>query len=70
MSTVFPWGVFEVGVLAEKGSLKMGNGVFRLPNNRINILLIQQPFFNFFTHQFGSLLKKGIIIIIPDTKFF
>lgn len=31
MSTVFPWGVFEVGVLAEKGSLKMGNGVFRLP---------------------------------------
>ena len=22
MSTVFPWGVFEVGVLAEKGSLK------------------------------------------------
>ena len=70
VSTVFPWGVFEVGVLAEKGSLKMGNGVFRLPNNRINILLIQQPFFNFFTHQFGSLLKKGIIIIIPDTKFF
>ena len=52
------------------GLLKMGNGVFRLPNNRINILLIQQPFFNFFTHQFGSLLKKGIIIIIPDTKFF
>ena len=52
------------------GLLKMGKGVFRLPNNRINILLIQQPFFNFFTHQFGSLLKKGIIIIIPDTKFF
>ena len=66
------WGVATHAVDrgAGYGLLKMGNGVFRLPNNRINILLIQQPFFNFFTHQFGSLLKKGIIIIIPDTKFF